>query len=546
MPGKIKRNNAGGGMEKKENSIAPVLIGGKWRQALAAEVFSPVNPATGEKIGRGYPVSNWDDLQMALEESKSAVLPLAQAKPDQKAKFFCILADQIEKKKERIIEQANEETGLPLEPRLSSVEFPRLIDQINQAAAACEERSWCQATIDSRLNIRSKFGPLGGVVIIFSPNNFPLAFNAVGGSDFVSALAVGNPVICKANPNHPGTTQLMAEAALDALRLSGLPLNSLQMLYHFSPDDGYRLVTHPYVAAVAFTGSRQSGLKIKEAAEKAGKLIYAEMSSVNPVFFLPEILKERPDSLAQELFSSCTLGTGQFCTKPGLIVLIDEAAGRSFLDRLKEVFSQLPPGYLLSRQVHERLQEEVERLKLEGAKLLAGGFSLPGPGFRFAPTLFMVEGKKFLAHPERFQTEIFGPLTIAVLVSNAAEMLAVAFSLEGNLAASIYVAENREDWQIYQLIEPVLRMKAGRLLNNKMPTGVAVSPAMHHGGPFPATSHPGFTSVGIPASFLRFAARQAYENVPEERLPEELRAKNPTGRMWRFIDGEWTKRDLGD
>lgn len=528
----------------KGNKVEPVLIGGQWQAADFSDIFQAWDPAKGEKIDRFFPISSWRDLEKALVEGEKAILPLAQSSAPQRAEFLRTLADLLEERKQEITNQAHLETALPLEPRLNSIEFPRMVNQIRQAAEALEEGSWCQAAIDTKLNIRAKYGPLGGLVIIFSPNNFPLAFNSVGGGDFISALAVGNPVICKANPGHPGTAQLLAEIALEALIKSGLPKASFQLLYHFSSEDGFKLITHQAVAAVAFTGSRQAGLKIKDVAEKAGKLVYCELSSTNPVFFLPGILKEKAASLASELFASCTLGEGQFCTKPGLIVFQNDEFGQQFLNQLKDVFRSISGGYLLSPQVLEKLQAEVERLKGEEAELLVGGQILAGPGFRFAPTLFSLAGQKFLEKPPVFQTEVFGPLTLAVLVENINEMLKVASALEGNLTASIYLSLTDDDEAIYRQLEPILRFKVGRLLNNKMPTGVAVTAAMHHGGPYPATGHPGFTSVGIPTSFLRFAARHCYDNVPEHRLPGELKAKNPHGRMWRLIDGQWTKEDI--
>lgn len=530
--------------ETNKKMPKPVLIGGQFREACYRETFQAYNPATGEALPDTYPVSDWPDLERALEESERVRFEIAACGPEKIATFFDLYADLLEKNRESIVQQAALETALPVEPRLNSTEFPRMINQLRQAAEACRERSWMQATIDTRLNIRSKYGPLGGTVVVFSPNNFPLAFNSVAGSDFISALACGNPVICKAHPSHPGTTRLMSELLLEALEKSGLPTAAVQMLYHFKNEDGLKLVSHPYVAAVAFTGSRKSGLVLKEATEKAGKLFYGEMSSINPVFFLPGILKEKASLLAAELFSSCSLGAGQFCTKPGMVVFLNDQAGKIFLEELKNVFSNQETGYLLSQVVLENLRAAVANLREAGATLLAGGHPLPPPGFRFEPTLFSLPAAKFLQKPDIFQAEAFGTLTLAVLAENQEEMLEVARRLEGNLTCSVYSSQSAQDETIYRHLEPLLRVKCGRLLNDKMPTGVAVSPAMHHGGPFPATGHPGFTSVGIPAAFLRFAARHCYDNVREDRLPEELRAKNPNGRMWRLVDGRWTQSDL--
>ncbi|MDI6699310.1 MAG: aldehyde dehydrogenase (NADP(+)) [Candidatus Saccharicenans sp.] len=527
-----------------QKPVFPVLIGGCWQPASLSDTFRAFNPATAEKLPEVYPVSGWEDLEKALTESSKIKLQLASTSPDKIAGFLNLYADLLEKNEEAITEMAHLETALPLKSRLKSTEFPRMINQLRQAAAAVEERTWCQATIDTRLNIRAKYGPLGGTVVIFSPNNFPLAFNAVAGADLASAVATGNPVICKAHPGHPGTTRLLAEGLLRALEQSGLPASTVQLLYHFRNEDGFRLVSHPAVAAVAFTGSRAAGLKLKEAAERAGKLFYGELSSVNPVFFLPGILKQKAGELALEQFSSCSLGCGQFCTKPGLVIFINDDPGRRFLLKLQQIFNQPLSGYLLSPAVLENLKKAVERLKIAGAVLLAGGNQNGGTGIQFQTTLFAITGEQFLKDPVTFQLEAFGTLAVAVVVDDAEQMVRVAECLEGNLTASIYFSHSDEDEEIYRRLEPVVRLKVGRLLNNKMPTGVAVTPAMHHGGPYPATGHPGFTSVGFPAAFLRFTARHCYDNVPEEHLPEELRRKNPNGRMWRLVDGTWTQSDL--
>jgi len=520
-----------------------VLINGEWRPAAhPAGSFNAMNPATGEHLSGEYPISAWADIQAALVASLVAVDGLVQCGPDRIAAFLEALALKVEGRREALVETAHLETALPVEPRLRSVEFPRLVDQLRQAALACRDRSWCRATIDSKLNIRSKLGPLGGPVVVFGPNNFPFAYNAVGGGDFAAALAAGNPVIAKAHPSHPETTRLLAEAAGEALGVSGLPAASVQLLYHFSPEDGFRLVSHPAVGATAFTGSRPSGLKLKEAADRAGKPIYLEMSSANPVFILPGAVEERPAAIATELFNSCLLAAGQMCTKPGLVVLADNTAGRAFLGLVKDSFEGSGPGVLLGPKVLEGLKEASVRLARSGAELVTGGREPGGSGFRFLPTLFRLSGASFLRNPAAFQVESFGTLSLIVLARDTAEMKEIAASLEGHLTGSIYSHSGGTDDQAYAAIEPHLRRKVGRLLNDKMPTGVAVTPAMNHGGPYPATGHPGFTAVGFPAAIVRFAALHCYDHVRPDRLPVDLRNENPTGKMWRLIDGEWTQR----
>jgi NADP-dependent aldehyde dehydrogenase len=526
------------------NKAFPVLVGGRWRPAGGPGTFRALDPATGDTLPGEYPVSPWSDIAEALEAGKNAALEMAAAGPEPIARFLEAFVIRIERRKEELVAAAHAETALPAEPRLGSVELPRMLDQLRKAAAACRERSWSRATIDTKADIRSMYGPLGGPVVIMGPNNFPYAYNAVGGGDFASAAAAGNPVIAKAHPGHPMTTRILAEEAHEAVLAAGLPGASVQLLYHFAPEDGLKLVSHADVGATAFTGSRPSGLALKKAADEAGKLIYLEMSSANPVFILPGALDERPTEIAAELFQSCTLAAGQMCTKPGLVVVPDGPAGKSFVETVKKTFEASEPMVLLGPKVLDGLRDASARLAREGAERLAGGREPSGPGIRFSPTLFKMSGAKFLDDPASFQVESFGTLSVIVMARDTAMMREIALRLEGNLTGAIYSHSGGTDDQEYDAIEPILRTKVGRLLNDRMPTGVAVSPAMNHGGPYPATGHPGFTAVGFPAAMIRFAALRCYDHVRADRLPPELRDANPTGAMWRSIDGEWTRRSL--
>jgi alpha-ketoglutaric semialdehyde dehydrogenase len=523
----------------------PVLIDGVWRNARApVGAFTAINPATRESLTVKYPVSGINDIDAALEASHRAGAELRSVPPPKIAAFLDSYAGRIEKQGEALIGTASLETALPEEPRLRSVELPRTTDQLRQAAAACRDRSWCGATIDTRKNLRSKRGPLDGPVVIFGPSNFPFAFNPVAGGDFAAALASQNTVIAKAHPGHPGSTKIFAEIALQALRENDLPPGSIQLLYHFEPEDGLKLAAHPLVGATAFTGSRSAGLKLKKAADEAGKPIYLEMSSLNPVILLPSSLEERPERIAQELFTSCTLGSGQFCTKPGLVILKQSPQGEAFFRSTLDLFRQTPAGVLLSQNTLDRLRESIAEMVRLGAEICTGNKKPEGPGYRWENTLLRVSGDRFLECSQELQIEAFGGVSLIVLAKDEEQMLKIVESLEGNLTGTIYSESRGQDDDFYDKIEPILRLKVGRLINDRMPTGVAVSPAMNHGGPFPATGHPGFTSVGIPASLLRFTALHCYDNVRPHRLPEELRDKNPTGRMYRFIDGEWTRRDV--
>ena len=525
-------------------SLQPVLIAGQWRAAKAGGTFHAENPATGEMLPDEFPVSTWADCDGALAAAAGAAIILRTTSPEQIAKFLTRFAERIEARKSELVEIAHAETALPKTPRLADVELPRTTGQLRQAAAAALEGSWAMPTIDTKLNIRSMLAPLGPVWV-FGPNNFPFAFNSAAGGDFAAAIAAGNPVIAKANTSHPGTSRLLAEEAFAAVTETGLPPATVQMIYRTGHADGERLAADPRTGALAYTGSRGAGLKLKAAADKAGKPIYLELSSVNPVLILPGALAERGAMLAEEFTGSCLMGTGQFCTSPSLIVLLAGEATEQFIAAAKQKLEATPPTPLLSAGVQCSLDESVKTLRVAGAELVCGGSPLPAPGFRFANTLLRVSGEKFLAAPEKLQTEAFGNASLLVVVSDAAQAAEVLNHLEGNLTGCIYSDARGADDALYGQLAPLLRNRVGRLLNDKMPTGVAVSPAMNHGGPFPATGHPGFTAVGIPASLRRFAALHCYDNVRAARLPAALRDGNPNGRAWRLVDGNWTQNDAG-
>jgi NADP-dependent aldehyde dehydrogenase len=303
-----------------------------------------------------------------------------------------------------------------------------------------------------------------------------------------------------------------------------LPESIIQLIYRTQREAGLELVAHPLVGATAFTGSKEAGLALKAAADRAGKPIYLEMSSINPVIFLEGALRERGPALAEEFFASATAAAGQFCTNPGLVILPDGHLAEDFADAVRTKFEAATPGILLGKNGRERLVKAVSVLAAHGADVVCGGQPLPGPAVRFANTLLRVSGEAFLRYSHELQTEAFGPVTLFVFCRSLEEMAAVVKTMYGNLTGTIYANPGGDDDAAYGLLEPHLRTRVGRLLNDKMPTGVAVSPAMNHGGPYPATGHPGFTAVGLPASIQRFAALHCYDNVAPHRLPPVLRS----------------------
>jgi NADP-dependent aldehyde dehydrogenase len=515
-----------------------ILIDGKWRASRSTGSFQAVNPATGEKLPGSYPVSSWEDCDAALEAAARAADRLRRTPPETIARFLTRYAERIEASASSLVEQAHLETALASSPRLSDVELPRTTNQLRQAAEAALEGSWALATIDTKNQIRSCFEPIGPVVV-FGPNNFPFAFNGAAGGDFAAAMAAGNPVIAKGHPLHPGTSRMLAEQALSAVEECGLPPATVQLIYKIDHKSGNRLVSDRRVGASGFTGSRSAGMALKAAADGAGKPIYLEMSSINPVVVLPGALAERGGKVASELAASCLLGGGQFCTSPGLVVLLAGENTDRFIDEVKNAFTAAPMPALLSQSVATGLASSVKTLRDAGAELVTAATAAPAG--RHPNTLLRVSGERFLAETEALQTEAFGSTSLCIIARDAREAAEVLTRLEGNLTGSIYSDTRGSDDDLYVQLAAVLRQKVGRLLNDKMPTGVAVSPAMNHGGPFPATGHPGFTAVGIPASLRRFAALACYDNVRQHRLPPLLRDVNPNGKAWRLIDGRWTQ-----
>jgi len=526
------------------SELQQVLIDGAWRDSDApVATLRAHNPASGEAIGPEFPVSSAAEVERAVAAAASVSEAMAAADPAQIAAFLERYADDIEAEAEALVELAHLETGLPIAPRLREVELPRTSSQLRQAARAAREHSWTRPVIDSKGGLRSMFGPLGKPVVVFGPNNFPFAFNAIAGSDFASSIVARNPVIAKVHPLHPGTSQKLGRIAHAALLASGLPAAAIQMLYRIEHGSSRFLVGQSVIGGVGFTGGRAGGLALKAEADAAGVPFYAEMSSVNPVFLLEGALVERGAALAQEFFTSCTMGSGQFCTNPGLLVVPEGAAGDAFVAAASAHFDAAPAQVLFSADGKHGLNAALATLQAAGARRIAGGDDPERPGHWVQPKLLMVDGARFLADSRQLQSEAFGPASLIVRSRDAAQAQSIARIFEGNLTATLYRASDGRDDAEAAALMPLLRTRVGRLSVNKMPTGVAVSAAMNHGGPYPATSHPGFTAVGMPAAIARFAGLHSYDQVPDSLLPALLRDRNPGG-VWRQIDGQWTVSDL--
>ena len=520
--------------------LQPVYIDGAWRRSESIGSLRAHDPRTGEEVGPAYPISGWADLEQIRAGAAAAADVLAELPPERIAAFLRRFADAMDARADEIAARAERETGLPAAARFLAVEIPRTTGQLRQAATAAQARSWTHPTIDHASEIRSIFRPLGGAVACLGPSNFPIAFNGVSGGDMAAAIATGNPVIAKGHPLHPATTQLLADVAHQAIVEAGLPSGTLQMFYHCAPEDGVRLLTDAAIGAVAYTGSQENGLALKAQLDSAGKLSYFELGSLNPVFVLPGALEERAEEIAAEFAAAALMGCGQFCTKPGLLVLSAGEGAEIFTRACKKAFAQAEPGWLLSEGIVRGLTTAIAAYRAAGADCLTGGAPRTGPGYRFENTLMKVSDEALLTYPHAFLREAFGNAALLVVAESAAAMLRIARQLPGQLSGAIYSARSGADDAIATRLTRTLEPRVGRVLNDKMPPGLAVVPAMVHGGPYPATTHPGFTAVGIPASLRRFAALRCYDNVRPERLPPELRDPCPMPGLWRLVDGAWT------
>ena len=516
-----------------------VLIAGAWRPATAVDTYRAIDPTSGGQRDAVWPVSGWADVEQALDAAIQAATELGQLPPATIAQFLERYAARLEARGAELVALAHAETGLAVKPRLADHELPRMLDQLRQAAAAAREETWRMATIDSARNIRAAAFGLGPVVV-FPPANFPLAYGAVTGGDFAAAIAGGNPVIAKAHAGHPSVSRLAAEEAAEAVREAGLPAATIQLLHGLSPADGERLVADARVGGTGFTGSQEAGQKLFAAAAAAGRVIWVEMGSINPVVLLPGAIAERGAEIAEQLAASVTGSAGQVCIKPSVVFFVDDLAAQACVAALQDRFAAVGGQVLLGPSGRDRLAAAVGKLRASGARIATGGTVGPGR-CEFAATLLEVTAAELLAKPAAFLVEAFGNATLLVRCGSAAELVQALATLEGALAAAVYLAHDGSDDDLAALVVPRLVRLAGRIVENRMTTGMAVSPAMQHGGPWPSAAPPFFSAVGIPWSILRFARRICFDGWSQQRLPECLRDAPPAGRPWRFVDGGWER-----
>ncbi len=482
-----------------------------------------------------------EKTDIVLQQSEQAGETWRKTSAGQRAAFLEAIAAEIEALGAGLIETTMAETHLA-EARLVG-ERMRTTGQLHMYAGMLREGSWVEATIDTaqegRPDLRKMLVPIGPVVV-FGASNFPFAYSTAGG-DTASALAAGCTVVVKAHPAHARTSLMVAEAIGRAAKACGVPEYVFQHVEDEGFETGKALVTHPLTRAVGFTGSFSGGMALHGYAQQRPDPIpvFAEMGSVNPVLILPEALSRRGEAIAEACAASITLGVGQFCTNPGLMFGIDCMGLRHFLEVLGKEVAKVAPATMLHPGIQAAFTEKLARTLGSKGVYIAGSAENDNPSVKAAPTVAWVTGEDFLRNPH-LHDEVFGPFSLMVLCKDAGQMAEALQALGGQLTCSLW-AES-EDLQAHPTILDIAQRKAGRLILDGVPTGVAVVPAMMHGGPFPATTDSRFTAVGIHA-VKRWVRPVSYQNFSEPWLPEELKNHNSLG-IWRLVNGKWTKEDV--
>jgi NADP-dependent aldehyde dehydrogenase len=501
------------------------------------------NPSTGEQMQPAYAAVTIELTNEAVAKAAAAFPVYRKLSGALRGGFLRAIAAKIEAAGDALAERGPLETGLP-EGRFR-METGRTCNQLRLFATIIEDGSWVDARIDAaqpdrqpipKPDVRSMLQPIGPVAV-FCASNFPLAFSVAGG-DTASALAAGCPVVVKAHHSHPGVAEMVGLAVQAAAKETGMPDGVFSMLYGSGRTVGAALVQHPDIRAVGFTGSHAGGRALMDlaAARPQPIPVYAEMGSLNPVFVLPGAMTDRGESIAEGLSGSVTLGAGQFCTCPGMVVAASNDATEQFTDQLALRQREASPAVMLNTSIHEAYQKGTAALDQHlGVEGIASA-STQNSGCQGDPALYITKAEDFIGD-EALAAEVFGPSTLLVTHNTREQLLQLAAQLEGHLTATVHATD--ADLAEYGDLLDILETKVGRLVINGYPTGVEVCHAMVHGGPYPATSDGRSTSVGTQAIF-RFARALAYQGYPDAILPDALKNDNPLG-IWRMVDGERAK-----
>lgn len=515
--------------------------------SASAGAFSATNPTTGETLAPAFHEAPATLADAALRAADAAFDEFRSRTPDQRATLLEAIADGVEALGDELLQRAHAETALPM-ARLTG-ERARLTGQARLFAKVIRDGSWLAARIDLAMpdrqplpkpDVRRFMQPVGPVVV-FGASNFPFAIS-VAGTDTVSALGAGCPVVVKAHPGHPGTCEMIAAVVVEALKKTGMPAGAFSIVQGKGNEIGLALVRHPATCAVAFTGSLKGGRALFDAAVSRPNPIpfYGELGSVNPVFLLPGALKERADKMAEAFLGSLTMGVGQFCTNPGLVFGVRGTELDAWREKTAALVRAWQPATMLHGGIHASFNSGVERLgRLQGLQLVAKSDAPAKPeAAQACAVLFAADLETFERH-QSLREEVFGPVSLLTTVPGKADLERIAESMEGQLTASIHGTP--DDLREHARLVRILERKAGRIIFNGFGTGIEVCPSMHHGGPYPAATYSHYTSIGT-AAIYRFVRPVCYQNFPDDCLPGPIRNKNASG-AWRMIDGEMTRGD---
>lgn len=512
------------------------------RSAEGTKNFQAFGSSTNDLLPGNFTQATKDELDKVLELANAAFAVYRAVPAFKRAEFLDAIAAEIIELGDVLVERCCQETALPAARIIG--ERGRTCGQLQMFANLLRDGWWVDARIDvalpdrqpmPRADIRRMLIPIGPVAV-FGASNFPLAFSTAGG-DTASALAAGCPVIVKSHSSHPGTNELVSAAIIKAAIKTGMPEGVFSSVY-LSHEDAVNLVKHQVITAVGFTGSRSVGMRLYEAAvlRPVPIPVYAEMSAINPVVLLENALIKNRDTIAKSLAGSVVLGAGQFCTNPGLVLMIESDAAQAFRTEFAKQISVTAPASMLNKNIYHAYIEARKDFESEAeiemlAKSVTGAQS---ERCEAQPVVYTVQASAFKANQD-FAKEIFGPATLIVICKHATELKEILQSLEGQLTATIHATDN--DLEVLKPVIDLVTAKAGRIIYGGYPTGVEVCHAMQHGGPFPATTDGRATSVGT-AAIYRFVRPVTYQDFPDHLLPEALQNNNPLNIL-RLINGSW-------
>lgn len=509
--------------------------------------FHAINPTTGATLEPPFQEALGSLADAAMEAADRDFDEFRSKSPERRALLLEAIADGLEALGDELLQRAHQETALPM-ARLTG-ERSRMTGQARLFAKLIREGTWQEARIDRAIpdrqplpkpDVRRMMQPLGPIVV-FGASNFPFAIS-VAGTDTVSALAAGCPVVVKGHPGHPGTCEMVARVIAEAVKKCGMPAGVFSLLQGKSNYIGMALAKHPLTTAVAFTGSLKGGRALFDACVSRPKPIpfYGELGSVNPVFLLPGALKERAAQVAEAFVGSLTMGVGQFCTNPGVVFGLKSPELGAFMDKTATLVKTWQPSTMLHGGISAAYDSGVERLsKVKGVRIAAkSDVPADDEAAQAAATVFITDMKTFTAN-EGLREEVFGPTSVVTYCESKEDLERLAESFEGQLTASIH--GTADDLREHARLIRILERKVGRIIFNGFGTGIEVCPSMHHGGLYPAATHSFFTSIGT-AAIYRFVRPVCYQGFPDDCLPEALQNKNATG-AWRMIDGAMSNAD---